>query len=503
MNYRLLFNTIIHLRPRQVFFQFKKRLVHKKFKVLKSPGHKVDIAKTDWCIKPTSFCSGKLTFLNIVDSFTSWNETSHGMLWAYNLNYMDWLCQPGFQEKDGEYWIDRFISDLPDNKIGLDPYPIALRSINWIKFFSKYPDTAISSHIDSLYSQVKYLSDNLELHLLGNHLLEDAYSLFITGNFFNDKKLLVKATTLLRKELDEQILPDGAHYEQSPMYHCILLDRLLDCINFDRNNHKFLRVKAEKMLGHLESIIWENHSIPHLNDSADNIAPSPMQIFEYAHRLGLQWHKIQMKECGYRKLSNNSIDAIINVGDITAYYQPGHSHADTFNYELQIDNKPFIVDTGISTYEKNARRQYERSTEAHNTVTVGNNNSSEVWGGFRVGRRPKVRIIEDDIQKAVAVHNGFGKNNLHERRFEMTDNRFIVTDRISTEGVSRIHLSPAVKVISVTNGTIITDLGTIRVDGTPKIWIEDNRVSTEYNILHPSKVICITFKGTLTYTISK
>ena len=32
-----------------------------------------------------------------------------------------------------------------------------------------------------------------------------------------------KASCLLYKELDEQILPDGSHYEQSPMYHCILL----------------------------------------------------------------------------------------------------------------------------------------------------------------------------------------------------------------------------------------------------------------------------------------
>lgn len=33
-------------------------------------------------------------------------------------------------------------------------------------------------------------------------------------------------------------------------------------------------------------------------------------------------------------------------------YIPGHAHADTFNYELRIDGVPFIVDTGISTYNK-------------------------------------------------------------------------------------------------------------------------------------------------------
>lgn len=45
-------------------------------------------------------------------------------------------------------------------------------------------------------------------------------------------------------------------------------------------------------------------------------------------------------------------EAIVDVGDIRASYQPGHSHADTFNYELRIGGKPFVMDTGISTYER-------------------------------------------------------------------------------------------------------------------------------------------------------
>ena len=32
----------------------------------------------------------------------------------------------------------------------------------------------------------------------------------------------------LLKELDRQILDDGAHFELSPMYHCIILSKILD-----------------------------------------------------------------------------------------------------------------------------------------------------------------------------------------------------------------------------------------------------------------------------------
>ena len=36
--------------------------------------------------------------------------------------------------------------------------------------------------------------------------------------------------------LQEQVLGDGEHFERSPMYHCIMLYRVLDCYNLVRNN---------------------------------------------------------------------------------------------------------------------------------------------------------------------------------------------------------------------------------------------------------------------------
>ena len=37
-------------------------------------------------------------------------------------------------------------------------------------------------------------------------------------------------------QLQEQILEDGMHYERSPMYHMIVLERLLDVLNFAKAN---------------------------------------------------------------------------------------------------------------------------------------------------------------------------------------------------------------------------------------------------------------------------
>ena len=50
------------------------------------------------------------TFLNLIGDFKSWNDVSHGMLWAYNLNYMDWLLQPDMTFEQGSEWVERFIT---------------------------------------------------------------------------------------------------------------------------------------------------------------------------------------------------------------------------------------------------------------------------------------------------------------------------------------------------------------------------------------------------------
>ena len=57
-----------------------------------------------------------------------------------------------------------------------------------------------------------------------------------TGNYnswfrpFTDFNSLIERS-ILKKELSEQILPDGGHYELSPMYHSIILEDILDLHN--------------------------------------------------------------------------------------------------------------------------------------------------------------------------------------------------------------------------------------------------------------------------------
>ncbi len=516
MNLPLLFDTISHLRTTQIFHQLKYRLIKPKLGNETATIESYNMKLTAPIVKPKCYNGGNtFTFLNISSSFQGWDMRDYGPLWTYNLNYMDWIEQEDITINECLKWIDLFIDELPNNHIGQDPYPIALRIINWSKFFSKHPECRNKRRNDSMYAQTLLLERKLEYHLLGNHLLEDGYALTITAIYFHDKRLFQKASMLLCEQLNEQILPDGAHYEQSPMYHCIMLDRLLDCINFTKNNilfdsqsafTDFLCEKARAMLGHLQSIIYADSSIPLLNDSAYGIAPTPTQLFQYAKMLGLSWDTIPLNECGYRKLVHGNVEALTDIGNITANYQPGHSHADTFNYELRIDGNPIIVDTGISTYNKDDRRQYERSTSAHNTVTINKKNSSQVWGGFRLGKRARVSVSEDTPQNIIANHNGFGNNAIHQRKFSLNGNTFTIEDEIiggATNAISYIHFAPnlQIQIISTEDGIIKIGNTIMKIDHFRDITLSNNYVSTEYNRLLSTNVLEITFTKHLKYTI--
>lgn len=417
-------------------------------------------------------------------------------LWAYNLNYFNFLHQRNFSKDEACHWIDIFIRDIKKNHVGLDPYPTALRGINWIKFFCKYPECATKVRENSLWSQYNLLNKRLEYHLLGNHLLEDCISLLIAALYFDYNKWLKKSTRLLINELEEQTLADGAHYEQSPMYHSILLDRLLDEINFALGRNKRalaekLKLYAGRQIGWLQVICYKNGSWSFFNDAALHIAPNSESIFHYARQLNIEASESRLSESGYRQLYSEHIEVRIDCGNITATYQPGHTHADSLTYELRIDGKPFVVDTGISTYNKNERRQYERSTIAHNCVIPDSNkdkNSSEVWGGFRVGKRCRTAIIKDEPHEIIAEHNGFVQPC--RRRWCMHRGGLLIEDTYAGNAISIIHL------------TADADIKRIHIEGAKKIEFSNNLYSIEYNRFIPCKVLYIYFENRVNYFIS-
>jgi len=464
-----LFHTIKYLKFTQVYFRFFyfvrariRRVIGFKYSFTKE-SKSTPLKLIDPCEYYSTYKDGEFIMLNLSKKFDAkidWNYAGYGKLWTYNLTYFDFLQQDGMSKETGLALIYDFIDQTEGVKDGLEPFPISLRGINWIKFLTRH-DIKEQTIDDSLYAQYAILLDNLEYHLLGNHLLENGFSLLFGAYYFQDEKLYAKATEILIIELDEQILDDGAHFELSPMYHQIMLYRLLDCINLIQNNPwkqdgllKLLENRAARMLGWLNAISYENGTIPLLNDSTNGIAPTTQQLNDYAANLKLNTQHSTLGESGYRKYQNERYECVIDIGNIGSDYIPGHAHADTFNFELslKIQNsilntvlEPFVVDMGLSTYEMGKRRDAERSTAAHNTVEVEGKNSSDVWGGFRVAERAKIIELNEDDNCVTATHDGYKKLGvLHTRTWRFEEDKITIEDSLSREcsAVARLHFHP-------------------------------------------------------------
>lgn len=517
----IIYRTLIYLKFIQIRYQIfyrAKKILRKLLKLnycLTADKQMVDFSLKPFLNKPICYKKSGFLFLNQTlcikntEKFTfNWQKNNFGMLWDYNLNYMDFLLQTNMPIDKGLAFIEYFIKKLPKNQIGLHPAPIAIRSINWIKFLKKFKikDTKIEG---SLFAQLLILSKNIEYHLLANHLLEDAYGLLFGAFAFKNKNFYKKANKILHKELDEQINKDGGHFERTPMYHKILLERLLDCINLLQSNHFFveqelllkkMETKASEMIGWLKNMTFSDGSTPNFNDSTEEIAFSSEKLFAYAKTLGIKIKENKLSDSGYRKIDTTNYECIVNIGNASPSYQPGHAHADSLHFVIQASKKPFVVDTGISTYEKNKVRIYEKSTAAHNTVTVNNLNSSEVWGAFRMGRRAKVSIEKDLENEITASHNGYKKiNTIHKRTWKFDKTEIEINDKLEgnfTDGKCYLHFAPNIKPI-LKKQTLYCQIANIEFSENALIEIETTKIPLAYNKFADNYRIVISFSNEL------
>jgi hypothetical protein len=516
-----LLHTIRYLKLQQINFRLfyilrKKLRKSYGFKYNLSHSSKINSLKLQLSIYAyPSYQNNLFTFLNLPKSFNNtidWNYPQYGKLWTYNLTYFDFLHQKELSKEDGLRLIHDFIDQSNSVKDGLEPFPISLRGINWIKFLIQYGiiDEKVN---DSLLAQYHILMDNLEYHLLGNHLLENAFSLLFGSYYFQNEQFYTIAKRILTAELEEQILSDGAHFELSPMYHQIMLFRLLDCINLVTNNSwkqndllTLLENKASIMLGWLKMITYSDGSIPLFNDSANGIAPTSHNLFRYALQLGIYPDAHPLKASGYRKVVKENYECVIDVGNIGPDYIPGHAHSDTFNFELHVNGNPLIVDTGTSTYEVNQLRSSERSTSAHNTVMLDHMEQSEVWGGFRVAKRAKIIHLSEKSNTIEAIHNGYLRiGALHSRKFSFNTNRIIIEDTIKSQRLHQclayLHCHPDISV-TINQNTVLLDQVSLIFTGQDEIILDTYNYAPAFNTLIPSKVIKIKFTKLLRMEIN-
>lgn len=456
----------------------------------------------------------EFTFINRSEHFkerVEWGFGEHGKLWTFHLASFEFLWQEKMEKERSIKLIMDFSKYLSENPASFNPYPASLRIINWIKYFSVH---RVTDHwlCHSLLKQTLKLYYTTEWYLQNNHLLENGFAFLFAGLFFKNEKFYQRGKRIIEVHLEKQILPDGAHFELSPMYHQLMLQRILDCIQLLGSNTpgekqfiEKLKLVASRMLGWMNEMKFENGDMPVVNDSANGIAPSCIQLNSYARRLNILAEPVVLKESGFRKFKTAVYECLVDVGGLEPDINAGHGHSDSLSFILNVHNCPFIIDSGISTYENNNRRKYERSTMAHNTVSRENHSQSRLWGSFRVGKRVKMLGIKEGRGYLESTARFYDKSITHNRRFEFFENSIRIVDTVSGDipDVNKSLLIVEKKAeLAHVKSKLNYNLATIEFKGDLDINIDEAIASSEFNKPFACDYITIQFRNSLITTFT-
>lgn len=406
---------------------------------------------------------------------------SFEFLWKLCLFYLDSTDAriEEFAKDCVKRWIEHY---PPGREVAWDPYPTSFRIRYFLTALSiwKWEDKFI---LDSIWLQIQYLYRSLEFHLLGNHLIQNIVGCLVGAEIFSigfREKLL----KLLQKELEEQILEDGGHYERVPMYHFHVILDLLWLVAILDPVPKFLEEKFRNMCKFAEDITMSDGNYPLFGDSVYHHLPTWKEISSVAEQLlgdsiknkEFKPELVDLKSSGYyifrhSASSGKKVELVVRGGSAGVDYQLAHAHSDQLSYEILVDGNRFIVDSGMHGYAGSPYRKFQRSCRAHNIVWIEGVEQLEAWGVFRVARRGRCEIEEvkreNDVFKFVGSYY-FYSGERHKRTMEFRFPTLFVRDEVAFLRQSRkvynfIHFHPNVNV-QLDNGSIIAFGYGIRVN---------------------------------------
>ena len=428
--------------------------------------HPADAALTSHWPNAAELRAGRFRLLgatrDLGDS-PDWTQPGESLLWRFHLHYWDWawglaadpdrlLARAVF----ARLWRSWCEHARPGTGPGWLPYPAALRAWSWCGL---YAALVAGSDIEPAFTaelarHASFVRSNLEYDLGGNHLIKGLKAAAGLGVFLADDRLLRLAVRRLASQLEIQVLPDGGHYERAPAYHCQVLADLTDLARLlEAAGHPVpgeLTRAIVRMRRFLGAVLGPDGRVPL---RGDGYPVPPELIAGLGPVLPAAGAALLLPDTGLARLAAHGWHVLACVGDPGEPALAGHAHADTLSFFAWLDGHPVLVDTGTSTYEPGSARDYERSTAAHNTIVIDGANSTEVWGGFRAGRRARVHNVttstDSGTTSCAASHDGYRwrpGSPVHRRRWSLSADGLRVEDAVTGSGRHEVllgwHLPP-------------------------------------------------------------
>lgn len=399
-----------------------------------------------------------------------WNVSEASHLWNFNLHYFEYCIAlaAAWRHSDDAKYLECFkrlvrawLRACPyADGDAWHPYTISLRLVNWLICIDLFgsalsEDNAFMDTLtESMYLQYRHLLINQETSLRANHYWENLKTLLVCAAAFGERDVYQRVMRDFEGQLDEQILPDGIHFERSLMYHKLVLEGMLRVwLAAEQVGYSLPRSflpKNQAMLNAMASLEKGMGKTPFFNDAADGVAKTCDQLVVACKRLfGMDADDsiTAFPDAGYYKLYDGDIAVMFDAGKPGPSYMLGHAHCDCLSFELSYKGEPVIVNSGAYAYQSELR-PYFRSTAAHNTVMVNGEEQMECWGEHRVGRSYRVvEVAEFDashISASMVTASGASVQRILTIDGDVLSLSDSVIDKDNAEVLSLIHMAPEV-----------------------------------------------------------
>lgn len=311
---------------------------------------------------------------------------------------------------------------------------IGIRCLNWIKAIKIFKNSSCNLNfienkmIESLIYQCELLIKTYDdFRTLSNWgVMQNCGLISLALNYQKQYSILNQYLVIALERLEHQckiqILPDGVHWEQSPMYQNEVLNCLLDiAFDFEKLNldtPSFILSSIRKLAYSNAYMKKPNHNQPMQGDSDETdlrdiitrsayiLKDETLKYFGYDFvdfesiwdigNLNISKYEdlptkkpnftsIALKESGNFYLRDSFEDNSNYLWFRCGALGSGHGHGEHLHFDLVSNGEDFISDPGRFTYvEGNIDREFLKSCFAHNTTIVDNIPFSKFNGAWGI-----------------------------------------------------------------------------------------------------------------------
>ncbi len=407
---------------------------------------------------------------------------------------------------------------------------VAFRSLSWVWTYHLVGDRMPAEFLQELARHGWHLEYNLSYYFSPNtHLLGEAVALHALGVLFpcfpRAERWRELGHRVVTTELSRQVLPDGAHFEQSTYYHVYAMDFFLLHYVLAGRPAAYLPV-LQKMGNYLDAMLGSAGSIPLLGDDDGGRLFHPYGVHTQYGRatrtlcgalcsrpdwigedltlvaawLGEPTLEPKPRDVPAKRLFPHNGAMVFEEGerflafDVGGFgpYQAGHSHSDSLSIYLRVGSDELLIDPGTYEYVGEQRNRF-RGSAAHNTVRLDGFDQAEPAGSFGWVGRPVVGPLGEEGGEC--RYRGF----THRRWIQWGAQTLRVVDEV--DGPSGDHeveqfWHAGVPVTRV--GADVVQLGTratLTVEGEAEI--EEGWRSKAYGTREPAAVVVLRKRCTL------